>query len=420
MAMRFNNWDNFFSYAPANANWDYQLRRWSTCDAIVLTDFMLNTSEVTPAMLKARNPNIKVFLERTNVAKNNWESDYSSGWVPVADYTGLQYPLYLSDIVDNDWWLRDTNGDEVYETVDTGIRIVDVGKTGVKELFAERLLAQLDAVEGLDGVGMDYWHPHPHPWWSGDSIGYLDYESDAEWFENAWQPFVTYWTAAIKAAGYKIFANCPGEYDATWHWESPTPTDTSDSNEVSMWQRTKIDGANYELWVVTGSTSYYAASDVESRMESFRLDPLEIVSCSEYSLRPGALGRNTSYESDLNLHVAMYYLSLPQTGTRLWWIYNTCYTFYHPLMSWDIGAPSSAAATKHDTLFIWWRNFADGYVVMNFEGSSQSHTLPAGNWHDVYGKEYSGNITLAAHSAHVLRKYDTRYGVYSGSHITKG
>lgn len=402
--LKFSNWNNWYPYTPGHPMWDYQFLHWSRTGVLQLTDIMIRNSQITPAMLKEKNPDIIILRERTLLAKNEWESD-SSGWVPSTDYSGLQHPLYLSDIIDNDWWLYDSLGNIVFETANPAIRILDVGRTGFKELFTSRLLAQLRALPGVDGVAFDYWWAHPASLWSGHSVGYRDYSSSANWFETAYRPFVEYWTDAVREAGFIIFANYPGEYDPTWHWSNPEPNPTSDWGEVSMWQRTKVDGANYEVMVTGWSiTGYDTGPNVEKRMQSFLLDPLPLVTSGEFHIRPGAEWRGDSFESDLQLNLAMQYLSTPKGKNRYWWVYNQGYAFYHPFFDWDLGEPVEDAPVKEEPFYLWHRDFNSGHVVMNFEEGNMSYTLPEGEFWDVYGQNRSGEITLAAHTALVLRK----------------
>jgi hypothetical protein len=262
-----------------------------------------------------------------------------------------------------------------------------VGKPGFKEAYLEATLSRM-AGKGFDGIVFDYWWPgltdindwmrsHPRP---------AAYPTDADWFNNAWKPFIEYVTRGIRSSGYRIIGNCVGEYNTT--------------DPAYQWQRSKVDGVIYEQFAVgwpQQGGNWLPGSVIERRIDSFSKDPLEVWA-TDYGLQ------NTLPEFDQKRHaaLAMYYVSVPVSQEKRSYYYiNNRMVFWDPLWDFNIGTPSENAV-KMAGKYFWSRKYSQGMVLLNYEGSeSISFTLDR-SYKDADGKVYSGTVTVHPHTGLIL------------------
>lgn len=370
---------------------------------------------VTPAKLKALNPNLKVYRLYTLNLKPTWDSDWNNPF----DASKYQFPIPREKINDpnnirggaldlkatDDWWMRDANGSVVKESDSQWF--VDIGKVGIKELYLEAVLAR-NSGKGFDGVVFDYWSVWMISTWLSkkglpvpekydvvkDSDPTNDGDKDALWYENAWKPFITYVMNGIHAAGYQIMGNCAGEYDS--------------GNVRLDYKRSLVDGTVYEQgsigWPETGS-NWLSGLIIEKRLNALYADPLTVM-VGTYGLRSS----DTAFSQKQVVDLALHYMGLPQDPTlrakRSYHYYKDGGIFWDALWIFKIGVPS-AEKVKISDKYAWSRKFTDGIVLVNYGDSNDSTEQVTfvidKTYKDPNGNEYTRTVTLPAHTGLILK-----------------
>jgi len=211
-----------------------------------------------------------------------------------------------------------------------------------------------------------------------------DYPTDNDWFEKAWKPFVEYVTSELRKAGYKIVGNCAGSFD-------------QEIDPIIKWQRSQVDGVVYEQWVVDWDGKWLKGNVIETRMNAFNADPLEV-----WTGDFGLTTRCDNYEQKTVLGLAMYYIALPQSGDRRsYHHYHDSKIYWLPIWDFNIGTPVEAAQ-KMEGKYFWSRKFSQGLVLMNYEETKEMTYHLDKAYKDVSGKERSGNVNIPPHTALIL------------------
>jgi hypothetical protein len=343
---------------------------------------------VTPRTIKEINPSAKVYEYWNLCVKPEWDTDWGKENPEKDQFLArpwkwrMQCPLTWSEIESKDWWLRDGNGNPVKEPSRDDVWFLDVGKDGFKEAYLEGLLKRIEG-KGYDGIFFDYW------WWD---IKYIltrqgmpmpaNYRTNDEWFSNAWKPFVEYVITGVRRAGYRVIGNCVGEY--------------GDTESEKLWQRSMVDGTNYEMWSVGFNGEWLPGSEIARRMDSFSRDPMEVLVTN--------CVRDTDplYAQKSEVGLAMYYIALPEVQVgRSYGIKGDGVAHWLPLWDMSIGIPSEPAVRK-DNRYFWSRKYSRGLVLLNYESSTSVSYVLDGSYKDAEGKIYTGSVTLPPHTAMIL------------------
>lgn len=417
-SVRLNNYGNFSAPDPSQPTYNNELKNLYKYDRTVMTEEYSYTSQLTPEAIKAANPKAKVYrLYGLNV-KSKWESDWGEG----GSDKYWQTPISYADITTNDWWLRDGKGNIVEErgtAVAGKTFFLDVGKPGFKEKFLENALKRMEDKKGFDGIVLDYWWPQMMTRWLScydlpipEQYKVPDSEPNKNklWFDEAWKPFLDYVLSGVEDGRqvtiglkekYEIIGNNVGEYGT--------------SDEDSQYQRSLVDGVVYEQWAVDWDGKWLNGGNIETRINAFQNDPLEVWT-ADFGIRnnPTPGFETTNYQAKADAGLAMYYLSLPLNNTlrdkRFYHHYKDSEVFWEPLWDFYIGTP---AAEKIQVIqnnvkkYAWSRKYSEGLVLLNYgekTDSAESLTFSLDkNYVDFQGKSYSGKVTLTPHTALILR-----------------
>lgn len=396
MAMRsvqLNSYNTWGPPRPSSSEYDMRVQCLAMRNRIVMPEKFSVLSNLTPQMLRQMNPRAKVYRLYDLCCKNSWDSD----WI---DYSSLgdrfvQTPILYQDIVANDWWLRDGNGDIVKENERTWF--LDVGKPGVKEMLLKNILARVEG-KGFDGIVLDYHGADGglfDKWITGKGLpNPVQYSGEADWFYKAVKPMLLHVAGGLRSRGYEIIANCAGEY------YSP--------HSESQWLRSLIDGSVYELWALNSDTEWASQRIVELRINSFLDDPLEAWT-ADYGLRgPEGLGEQGSdpeYYRKFTVSLAMYYIGLPQSADlrarRFFNRYGNMEADWESLWDFYIGDPS-ALPEKRSGKYFWSRKYTQGLVLLNYE-HSEAITYPLDRaYRTPKGTALTKSVTVKPHTALIL------------------
>ena len=344
---------------------------------------------LTPFTIKAKNPDAKVYELWDLMCKPEWDTDWEVDDPESLKDWRMQTPLTWKQINDNDWWLRDGNGNMVEEYKDSNTWILDVGKPGFKEAYLAGLLSRLKD-KGYDGVFFDYWGP----WIKGaffdrQSLPMPEaYPTDADW-TAAWQVFIKYICDGVHEAGYKVTGNCGTIF-------------YSGTTEVWKYQQTLCDGTIYESWVYDWNANLLPVKEIEARIAIAQTDPLEAV-IAEAALKD----TDPDYDAKHIISLAAYYIALPQDpALRAKRSYGNQYNrlpVWQAPWDFDIGEPSESAI-KISGKYFWSRKFSNGIVLLNCEDAESISFTLTGNYHDSSGKTLSGQIAVPPHSGMILAK----------------
>ena len=415
-SVQLHNLHNWVPPKPSDADYAQKVQLLARRDNIVMTEDYSFLSGLTPQSLKTINPNAKVYLLYDLNSKNNWESDVSrAGWQAgcTADTSLLQNPIPCADILSNDWWLRDGDGNILIDPVQTGnTRFLDVGKPGYKEAFLANLLLRMEG-KGYDGVVFDYWYPYLSWIVQNNSWPTSSYPDDDAWFVNAWKPFIEYVTSGVvdgthvtnglRDLGYEIVGNAAGEW-----------RETIDPKIIA--QRELIDGVIYEQGAVdwwsstTNPGGWLSGPTIEDRINALLIDP-KIVWQAENGISDSASASDTpTRDRKQKLSLAMYYTGLPLLeGLRQKRSYGNVRNreiSWEPLWDFYIGTPAENPVKMTDKFF-WSRKYSGGLVLLNYTDESLSFPF-SGAYVDDLGQRYAGEVTLGEHSALILKEYTTR------------
>lgn len=397
--------NNYNNWTPPNSNSeDYQakLNTLYQYDRVNMSEGYAYFSKLTPAILKAHNPGVKVYRLYDLSNKNKWDSDWNYD-KPSGDLY-LQTPLTYEEIQKNDWWLRDGSGQMVTEQDRNPDKVyfLDVGKSGFKEAFLKNTLSRLEG-KGYDGIVLDYWWykmmtrwlirynlPVPEVYQVPES----EPDKDKFWNQKAWQPFINYVTAGLSQEGYEIIGNNIGEYET--------------ANSYEQWQRTKVDGVIYEQWAVGWRGEWLPGQVIEKRIEAFRRDPLEGW-VADYGIRsnPTKDIDVTDSVQKAEVALAMYYLALPEDNSlrekKFFHYYKDASVFWDSLWDFNIGTPQESPLKIPDKS-AWQRKYTKGLVLLNYSAEPLAFSLdPNLEYTDSQGNHYEQSVTLSAQSALILR-----------------
>lgn len=381
-SVKLNNYNNWHFTNSNGWSKEQMLNVLANMGNVCFTELWDN---VTPTSVRAYNPSAKIYRIYDLCVKNNWDSDWSNS----KDTSRLQTPLTKAQIDANDWWLRDGDGNIVKESGNTWF--MDVGKPGFKEAFLANMLERLNG-KGFDGVVFDYWMcsiggDSSYSWLRINPTSNA-YANPNDWYTKAWQPFITYVMSGLHAAGYRVVANCAGDYG------------TGDYKQI--WQRSQIDGVIYEQWQVNWGDNgggWLNGSVIEQRINALAHDPLEM-----WTSDGAVLPNDPDYDRKTTLGLAMYYIGIPTSQDKR--AYGHTYdrkVFWERLWDLNIGTPVESAV-KQSGRYMWTRKFTQGVVLFNYEESSQLTYTLDGSYHDMNGKTYSGTVTVEPHTALILAK----------------
>ncbi len=393
-SLQLNNYNNWAAPGPSTGDYEEKVQMLARRNRICMTEVFSYNSELTPAQLRRMNPQAKVYRVYDLICKSNWDSDWRNGGSHGDLF--LCTPILLAEIVKNDWWLRDGNGEIVKENDSTWF--LDVGKPGFKEMMLRNMLARMDG-KGFDGVVLDY---------HGLDGGFFDkwiiapglpappeYASQSEWANKALKPMLEYVIDGLRSRGYEIVVNCAG----------PCYTSSSDLR----WLRSRINGTIYELWALESGGDWQMPHIVENLINSLLDDPLEVWT-ADFGLRgPGCVeyDPDPEYERKLMVSLAMYYVGLPQSpalrARRSFGQYKNMLVHWEPLYDLDIGEPLGLPE-KTAGKYCWSRPYTSGLVLLNYEESSPV-TFPLDRaYRTPSGEVLTGEVTLEAHSALILTR----------------
>lgn len=337
---------------------------------------------LTPTSIKALNPKAKVYEYWSAISKPEWDTDWGLA-TPPSDWR-MQCPLTWKQINDNNWWLRDGNGNKVHEPGHDNTWLLDVGKSGFKEAYLAGILNRMRN-DRYDGPMIDFLWPGVEKFMF-DRQGIpmpTAYPTDDEWYVKAWQPFLKYVCDGVHEAGYKIIGVNVG---------LPNSGDPRQD-----FQRTLFDGTNYERWMFDFDGSYFSGAEAEEMINAAYNDPLEciITDC-------GLVASDPQYDSKHLVSVAAYYIALP--GTQQNRTYGNKYNqlpHWQPVWDFNIGSPADPM-TKMAGKYFWSRKFTNGIVLLNYDASEDiTYTLDRA-YKDIDGKVYTGRIVVPSHSAKIL------------------
>ncbi|MBP6963263.1 MAG: hypothetical protein KBC96_02535 [Armatimonadetes bacterium] len=381
-SVNLNNYNNWTPPRPERADYGEQVRLLAARDRICMTEFYARRSGLTPDTLRRMNPNAKIYQTYVLCGKNMLDPD-------CAGVTGshLQTPMLYDEIVKNDWWLRDGDGNVIKEN--DQLRFLDAGKPGFKEMVLANVLARMEG-KGYDGVLFDYHLVNQGmytKWVTGVGIPAPEaYPDERQWFEKAAQPLMDHVVKGLRSRGYEVICNCGGE--------------TYDISPEAQWLRGIIDGTVYENWALNSDGEWASQSAVEMRINSFLDDPLDAWVC-DYALRSS----DTEYDKKLEVALAMYYVGLPQSPSlrakRSYAHYKNQEVFWEPLWDFAIGDPS-ALPEKMSGKYFWSRKYTQGLVLLNYE-HSEAITYPLDRaYRTPKGTALTKSVTVKPHTALIL------------------
>lgn len=330
------------------------------------------------AVLRAQNPSQKVYRYYSAQSKNYFDQD---------DFRGMrQSPLSRAAVVCKNWWLYDADGDVMCDTASDGTKVapmVDVGKPGVKEAFAQGILD--DWVHGYDGVCLDILNPPVDLVRVGTSAQrrYLNYADSLDWWERAWKPFIEYVCNALHAQGIPIIGNHAGLYDRERYFYGK-----------DCHQRDYLDGVVHEFTWFESDGDWLTDAVLIDTFSSIRRDPLMVLECDTLTAHP-----------DRGLMAtALYLISLPGSAA------SRAKRFCHwkadskPNWSWvwdiDLGEPTSVPGRAQMGVFR--RYFERGLVLANYSDEPWS-TYLRGTWAQD-GEMVHGRYTLPGRTAAILTR----------------
>lgn len=408
--VRLHNLHNWNPPRKIDADYNQKVELLARRDNVIMGEDYVKRSELNPQILRSLNPNVKVYPIYTLIAKVNWDSDaYFGNWSAGCknDDSSLATPISCQDIFNNDWWLRDGNGDIIIDASQQGnTRFLDPGKPGYKETFLKNLLNRMSG-KGYDGIVFDYWYPELD-WllasFTPDLPRPAAYPTDDDWFNNAWKPFIEYVMTGLHNAGYKIIANCGGEY-----------IDASGSQPWQQrfaFQRSQVGGVIYEQGAVdwwnsvTNPSGWLLGRTIEKRINSLLDDPLEVWQAESGISDSASAGDTATRDRKQKLSLAMYYTGLPLSEElrqkRSYGSVIAREISWEPLWDFDIGAPATASPEKMADKYFWSRKFSKGIVLLNYESQSINFTLDQ-MYKDIDDNQYAGTITLEEHSGMILQ-----------------
>ena len=220
-------------------------------DRVVFTEHWPDS--VTPAAIKALNPQAKVYRWYTLMAALDWDS-----------LAKRQYPLSSATIDAMDAWLRDADGRTVCEPTGN-IRFIDIGHPGLAKLYTDEVLKRV-AGKGFDGVGFDYIIPDFLREWPIEQFGYRwpvrGYLTNADWYARAFQPFLSTLSSALRAAGYKVLLNFEAQAGC--------------GNEAADWTVAQGDAFILERFFVNYDGSWLSEAEIKRNILRLRSDPHEL------------------------------------------------------------------------------------------------------------------------------------------------
>lgn len=381
-SVNLNNYNNWTPPRPERADYDEQVRLLAARDRICMTEFYALRSGLTPDTLRRMNPNAKVYQTYVLCGKNMLDPDCSG---VIGGH--LQCPILYDEIVRNDWWLRDGDGNIIKEH--DQLWFLDAGKPGFKEMVLANVLARMEG-KGYDGVLFDYHLVNQGmytKWVTGVGIPAPEaYPDERQWFEKAAQPLMDHVVNGLRSRGYEVICNCGGE--------------TYDISPEAQWLRGIIDGTVYENWALDSDGEWASQSAVEMRINSFLDDPLDAWVC-DYALRSS----DAEYDRKFMVALAMYYIGLPQSpqlrAQRSYAHYNAQEVYWEPLWNFYIGDPEAMLDKMSDRCF-WSRRYTQGLVLLNYEhNESVTYSLDR-TYRTPTGKYVSGRITVQPHTALIL------------------
>ena len=187
--LRINNYNNWSQPLPSDADYAEQLTNLAKHWRICMIEKYIDGIDMTVEEIKTLQTSGNVYALYTLCCLPSWDTEDLR-----------QFPVASGTVDTNDWYLRDGNGDIVYES-GTATKFIDVGKEGFKEEFTEQLLSRMEG-KGFTGVVFDYW-------WANMISNHMDvpsatYPDDATWYTNAWQPFIDYAMDALVESVLKI------------------------------------------------------------------------------------------------------------------------------------------------------------------------------------------------------------------------
>lgn len=346
-------------------------------------------SKLRPRSLRTLNPNTRVYRYVSLMGKSVNDSDWCE---PFAKVSRMNCPLTKSSIDENDWWLRDGDGNIVKEP-DGKIWYLDVGKPGFKEAWLMNTLKRNVGKE-FDGFVLDLLHPDITTSWFGVPGGWFNkhpmpksYPTSTDWYRKAWQPFLEYVVDGLHKAGYVVIGNCAGEYDQV------------DSRII--WQRSKLDGVIYEQGVVDWNGSWLPGTELNRRMAAFAADTL-----GEVWIANGVLTKTVpEFENKRNVALAMYYVALPEQPLRhsLNVQYSNSSEWWDPNWDLNIGKPLGQPI-KRSGKFFWTRVFTEGIVLLNYEAKETLRFRLVGEYRDASGRVYRGDVEIPPRTALILAR----------------
>ncbi|MBI5228479.1 hypothetical protein HY991_00085 [Candidatus Micrarchaeota archaeon] len=443
------------SLADANENW--KAKEWWTAS------WVKNTVWIRSGNAKGQMKRIKNYTYVEGVGSTlflddglSWYGDPPTPQWDIIPEAGSEYvfiattdPIYGNDsrlftqsmlwniIEENDWWLRDGNGERTPEYANTPndghIWYLDVGAPGFKEEYLKQILLRLDSSRfseyypdygRFDGIVFDYlWaliaglftnrgtYPNgtakpllPFPKRYAPRGDETAAEVDKNWFENAWKPFFEYVVTGMQAAGYAVLGNEGGNYDPAQLNREPV-----DWVSRQAWQRQFLNGTVYEQGSVnygelTGG-GWLSSKTIEKRINALANDPLVT-----WMADSGVSSSDPEYERKQTVSLAMYYVAVPADQSRHSYSQRgNGLPFWSPLWDFYIGTPSAdfiqlnhSNGTKR---FVWSRKYSNGLVLLDYENSSESTSFSLdGNYIDYQNNSFSGTISLASHTGLILQK----------------
>jgi hypothetical protein len=344
---------------------------------------------VTPASLKALHSDIRVYCYYASMVKTiNEEEDPDNH---------LICPIPLADVVSNDWWLRDSsNGESAGEIIvetDTTNRVIDIGKTGVKEAWLADALTRL-AEYDWDGVIIDYMRPLAVSNWSNlsrptvasNGIAYPSTDSDAAW-KAVYRAFMDYVIAGLMAAGYYVLCNNIGPDDSSAQFA----LDRAALNNA-------LGGWSYEMGVVHSSGTWEDGATLDHKMAHIR----DEIGNTVWVCDAGLKSTVDDYALKQAASWAYYLISIPVSNEGFGYSYAGDWTWaWDTRWDFDIGVPVGTY-TKDAAKYVYTRTYSNGFVALNHTEGSEQITLPSGTWQASDGTYYVGTTVLPPYGSLVL------------------
>lgn len=341
---------------------------------------------ITPQSIKSLNPKARVYEYWSLSTKSEWEGDWGKEGIEPSRKWLMQCPLSWKQINDNNWWLRDGNGNRTAGPDCPDTWLLDVGKPGFKEAYLTGILNRMKD-RGYDGVVLDCWWPRFLKECLFDKQGIpmpVDYPTDDIWYEKAWKSFIQYICDGLHQAGYRIIGNSIGEYGS--------------SDATKDFQRSLVDGAIYERFVLDWNGKALSGSEAEKMINAAANDPLDLM-----ILDTGLDGSDPNYDQTQLVSLAAFYIALPmgESPRRSYGNPEQDYPVWQPVWDFNIGSPADPM-TKMVGKYFWSRKFTNGIVLLNYGASEDiTYTLDRA-YKDIDGKVYSGQIVVPSHSAKIL------------------